>query len=432
MNRVSRPAATLWHKYLLIAGLYLAQGLPGGLIAYTLPVLMREQGAAQIWISAFSLIGIPWSVKLLWSRVLDQSPSKASYIGLSFILTALCWLALSIQPIATAFTEQKTTLMVLILLLVANFIMASQDILTDGLTVRLLNDEERGFANSLQVVAYKLGMLISGGLFLSHYSELGWQSGMQLIVLILAMGYLPVLYQLWWRRDAALHHSLRSTSQTQSPSEHKAQSLWRIIQGFVRTTGVPYWLLLLIAYKLPDGLISTVVRPFAVDYGMSKATIGQAANYAIIFGGIAGLFAGFLWRWQRKHYQKLLLLLACMQLLSNMGYAALTYLPPTPSLWWAVSLFEPVVDTMSTVILFAAMMHYARRAYAGVDYTFQATLFVIAASSMHLIGGWLTDAFGHRAVFGMAMLLSLVTIGLILKPLQHFGSDDANEQPVME
>ena len=114
MNRVSRPAATLWHKYLLIAGLYLAQGLPGGLIAYTLPVLMREQGAAQIWISAFSLIGIPWSVKLLWSRVLDQSPSKASYIGLSFILTALCWLALSIQPIATAFTEQKTTLMVLI------------------------------------------------------------------------------------------------------------------------------------------------------------------------------------------------------------------------------------------------------------------------------------------------------------------------------
>ena len=67
-----------------------------------------------------------------------------------------------------------------------------------------------------------------------------------------------------------------------------------------------------------------------------------------------------------------------------------------------------------------------------MDYTFQATLFVIAASSMHLIGGWLTDAFGHRAVFGMAMLLSLVTIGLILKPLQHFGPDDANEQPAME
>ena len=44
----SARTAALWHKYLLIAGLYLAQGLPGGLIAYTLPVLMREQGVAQM------------------------------------------------------------------------------------------------------------------------------------------------------------------------------------------------------------------------------------------------------------------------------------------------------------------------------------------------------------------------------------------------
>lgn len=152
---------------------------------------------------------------------------------------------------------------------------------------------------------------------------------------------------------------------------------------------------------------------------MSKATIGHAANYAIILGGISGIIAGFLWRWQRIHYQHLLLMLALMQLFSNLGYTALTYVPHTPTLWWLVSLFEPIVDTMSTVILFATMMHYARRAYAGVDYTFQATLFVIAASSMHLVGGWLTDAFGHRAVFMTAIALSIVTMVLILRPLHR-------------
>ena len=420
----ARPTA-LWHKYLLIAGLYLAQGLPGGLIAYTLPVLMREQGVAQMWISAFSLIGIPWSIKLLWSRWLDQSTRKAYYIALSFILTALCWLALSVQPIADAFAQQHTTLMVLVLLLLANFIMASQDILTDGLTVRLLNDQERGFANSLQVVAYKLGMLISGGLFLSYYASIGWQVGMQLIVLILALGYLPVLYELWGQRDSALHRALSQWNGSDNghgahPATHPAtHSLLSIIKGFVQTSGVPYWLLLLVAYKLPDGLISTVVRPFAVDYGISKATIGHAANYAIILGGISGLIAGFLWRWQRIHYQHLLLMLALMQLFSNLGYTALTYIPHTPTLWWVISLFEPIVDTMSTVILFATMMHYARRAYAGVDYTFQATLFVIAASSMHLVGGGLTDTFGHRTVFITAIALSVVTMVLILRPLHR-------------
>ena len=78
-----------------------------------------------------------------------------------------------------------------------------------------------------------------------------------------------------------------------------------------------------------------------------------------------------------------------------------------------------MVDTMSTVILFATMMHFARKTYAGVDYTFQATLFVVAASSMHLIGGWLTDLFGHQMVFGAAIALSFITILLTLKPLNH-------------
>ena len=407
----------LWQQYLLIAGLYLAQGLPGGLIAYTLPVLMREQGVAQKWISLFGLVAIPWSIKILWSRHLDQSPRKAGYIVVSFVLTALCWWLLSLQPVDQLLATQSSLTLVVVLLLFANFVMASQDILTDGLTVRLLADKERGFANSLQVVAYKLGMLLSGGMFLYYYEQIGWQTGMRLIVLMLALGYLPCLYQLWRKHNAPLRMALNLSATLTPTATNDTPKLLSLIASFVRVRGVPFWLLLLIAYKLPDGLISTVVRPFAVDYGMSKSTIGELTNYAIVLGGISGILAGFLWRWQRVHYQSLLLVLAIMQMLSNIGYFSLSVLAHSVPLWWAVSLFEPVVDTMSTVILFATMMHFARRAYAGVDYTFQATLFVVAASSMHLVGGWLTDALGYPWLFGVAIALSLLTIALILKPL---------------
>ncbi len=412
----------LWQKYLLIAGLYLAQGLPGGLIAYTLPVLMREQGVAQKWISLFSLVGIPWSIKLLWSRHLDQSAQKPRYILLSFVLTALCWVVLSVQPIDTLLASSASMVWVIVLLLFANFVMASQDILTDGMTVRLLNDQERGLANSLQVLAYKMGMLLSGGMFLSYYSQVGWATGMRLIVLILTLGYLPCLYQLWVQRSAPLLQALQApaTADTSASARSKPHStkLLSIIKGFVQTRGVAYWLLLLVAYKLPDGLISTVVRPFAVDYGMSRAAIGQVTNYAIILGGISGVVAGFLWRSQRMHYQWLLMVLALMQIISSVGYFSLNVLPHSTTLWWCVSLFEPIVDTMSTVVLFATMMHFARREFAGVDYTFQATLFVVAASSMHLVGGWLTDAAGHAVVFGVAIALSLLTVVLTLRPLE--------------
>ncbi|MDO5686074.1 MAG: MFS transporter [Neisseria sp.] len=405
----------LSQKYLLIAGLYLAQGLPGGLIAYTLPVLMREQGVAQKWISLFSLIALPWSIKLLWSRLLDRSPRKAAYIVLSFVLTAACWLALSVLPIERLTDGREMVIALLLLLLLANFIMASQDIITDGLTVRLLTDSERGFANSLQVVAYKLGMLISGGLFLSYYAQIGWQNGMRLLVLVLALGYVPILYHLYAVRTPQLSAAL---TPHEVQTSRRAHSLIAVINGFIRSSGVPYWLLLLCAYKLPDGLISTIVRPFAVDYGIDEAIIGRAASYAIILGGISGIGAGLIWRWQRARFPLLLLVLAVMQIAANLGYYALTRLPDTPQLWWAVSLFEPVVDTMSTVILFATMMHYARQDYAGVDYTFQATLLVVTAGIMHLVGGWMTDAYGHGAVFLSAVALSLLTVGLVMKSLQ--------------
>lgn len=408
----------LWQKYATIAGLYLAQGLPGGLIAYTLPVLMRTQNVSQLGISLFSLVGIPWSIKLLWSRLLDQSPHKACWMMVSFVLTAVCWLGLSMQPVAVALAERQTLSIVVLLLLLANFVMASQDVLTDGLTVRILTDQERGLANSVQVVAYKLGMLISGGLFLSFYADLGWQSSMQLVVAVLAVAYLPLFYQLWHSRRAALHQALGRTSTAADSPTARKDSLLALLRDFVRLPGVAYWLLLLCVYKLPDGLVSTILRPFAVDYGMSPAIIGHAANYAIILGGLAGIGGGLLWHWQRHHYQKLLLLLALMQMTTNLGYYALTYLPHNPPLWWVLSLFEPMVDTMSTVILFATMMHYARKVYAGVDYTFQATLFVLAAGVMHLVGGWLTDVYGHRLVFVVAVALSALTVLLVLKPLK--------------
>ena len=47
----------------------------------------------------------------------------------------------------------------------ANLVSATQDIATDGYAVTMLKPEWRGLGNSIQVVGYKLGMVIgSGGL----------------------------------------------------------------------------------------------------------------------------------------------------------------------------------------------------------------------------------------------------------------------------
>jgi MFS family permease len=54
----------------------------------------------------------------------------------------------------------------LVVLLVAaflfNLVAACQDIATDGLAVRILDQRERGLANGIQVGAYRIGMILGG------------------------------------------------------------------------------------------------------------------------------------------------------------------------------------------------------------------------------------------------------------------------------
>lgn len=269
----------------------------------------------------------------------------------------------------------------------SNFVVAkSQDILTDGLTVRLLADKERGFAINLQVVAYKPG------------DAAQWRDVSVLLrANRLADWDAPDCAHAWhWatcrvcincgantmrlHTASGLSAALTPTAALNSPKLPRSDL--PVLCACVAC------LLVVVAHrtKLPDGLISTVVRPFAVDYGMSSPPLARLTNYAIVLGGISGISCRIFVALATRAFTVIAVGIGHRKVLSNIGYFSLSVLAHSVPLWWAVSLFEPVVVAMSTVILFATMMHFARRAYAGVDATFQATLFV-AASSMRLVSG---------------------------------------------
>ena len=68
-----RPAnATL----ILLASLYCAQGLPSGLLAHSLPVLLRQHGVDLAWIGLLKLLALPWLLKVLWAPWVDRLASR--------------------------------------------------------------------------------------------------------------------------------------------------------------------------------------------------------------------------------------------------------------------------------------------------------------------------------------------------------------------
>ncbi|HTU62275.1 MAG TPA: MFS transporter, partial [Polyangiales bacterium] len=183
-TRLSAPAPT-WQLTLLIS-LYLAQGLPYGFFTQALPVLLREAGYSLKAISALSFLYLPWALKFLWAPYLDRSASQRRWLlGLqaASVVAALLLSQLRHSDGLSA---------ILVGAFVFNFIAASQDVLTDGLAVRMLSSTDRGPANAIQVGAYRIGMILGGGLLLWIFAKTSWSVMFACMAALLALSSLPL------------------------------------------------------------------------------------------------------------------------------------------------------------------------------------------------------------------------------------------------
>ncbi|MEO7386658.1 MAG: MFS transporter, partial [Gammaproteobacteria bacterium] len=181
------PAVSRTRTATLLLALYLAQGLPYGFFTLALPVLLRDAGLSLKAISALGLLALPWAFKFLWAPFVDQRGSRRGWLlGLqgASLAGALFLAGLDVNAnypllFAAAFAF--------------NVIAATQDVVTDGLAVRLLDIRERGLGNGLQVGAYRLGMVLGGGLLLWLFARTNWTVMFLCMAALLACTTLPVL-----------------------------------------------------------------------------------------------------------------------------------------------------------------------------------------------------------------------------------------------
>ncbi|WP_414640858.1 MFS transporter, partial [Archangium sp.] len=158
----------------LLTSLYLSQGLPYGFFTQALPVLLREQGLSLPNISLASLLALPWALKFLWAPFMDRYGSarlgrRRGYILPLQVLSAALLVGLALPEGAVSVEALFAAV------LLVNLLSATQDVATDGLAVDLLEPQELGLGNGVQVAAYRVGMILGGGLMLILLDALSWR-----------------------------------------------------------------------------------------------------------------------------------------------------------------------------------------------------------------------------------------------------------------
>ncbi len=65
------------------------------------------------------------------------------------------------------FEPAENLIVMMVMILVANFLTATQDIASDALAIDSLASQQRAWAGGIKVAAYRIGMIIGGGVILN-------------------------------------------------------------------------------------------------------------------------------------------------------------------------------------------------------------------------------------------------------------------------
>lgn len=161
-------------KFTILFTLYFIQALPFGFQSRYLPLAMRHQGVSITSLGLFKLLLIPWILKfLIASCLVDVYKTKKFWLlltllvlGLFSTLTGLMTIFYFESNVMFNKTSDSTDFFyfIAIILFVLNMASATQDICVDWLAMNILDPEDLGLGNTIQVGGFKLGGLFSGGL----------------------------------------------------------------------------------------------------------------------------------------------------------------------------------------------------------------------------------------------------------------------------
>ncbi|MDB5969537.1 MAG: transporter [Hydrocarboniphaga sp.] len=390
------PAAA--YTLTLLTGLYVAQGIPYGFFTQALPVLLRDAGMSLTAISLTSLLFLPWTLKFLWGPAVDRIGAPRTWLLPLQLATAAGAALLTLVDLQHGFS-----------LLFAAFFMFNvfasiQDVVTDSLAVRLLDERQRGLANGIQVGAYRIGMVLGGGLLLYVYASFGWRPMFLAMSALLLLCSLPAL----WLRVPATTPAARVNAKT-------------LVSGWwlrLRQPGVIGFVLLIAGYKFGDTMAASLIGPFMRDWGLSKQSIALIKGTLGSSAGLAGAAAGgwAAWRFGRRFA---LLVFGLTQTISLAPYALAALHVGGIAMIWTACLAEHLFGGMATVALFTLMMDASEREHAGTDYSLYACAIVVTQGLAAFAGGIVGDAAGYAPTFALATLLSALGCLLLVARLDR-------------
>ncbi len=374
-----------------------ASGLPLLLTGSVLQAWLKDGGVDLARIGLFALVGLPYTLKFLWSPLFDRyAPPPGRRRG---------WLALTQFAVAGALlllaaaqpTIDSLGWVMLASLLVALF-SASQDIVVDAYRRESLQEAELGLGAAMYVNGYRLGMLLAGGggLILADWLSFGT------MYRIMAMCMIACIAVTLLAPEPPLPEG--------RPRTLREAVLLPFRDYFARQGA---WLILafILLYKLGDTMASAMTTPFYLDLGYTKTEIGTVVKLFGFWATIAGGTLGGLWI-LRVGTHRALWLFGFGQMLSTLGFVVLALMPHHVGALAAVVAVENLTAGMGTAAFVGFMGALTDRRFTATQYALLSSLMGVPRVLLSAPTGWFAGMLGWPGFFLLCALIAIP--GLLL------------------
>lgn len=387
-------------KMVVMLFLGFSSGLPLALSGATLQAWLTVSGIDIKTIGLYSVVGIPYTIKFLWSPLMDRYippflDRRRGWIAIFQVLLALCIGILAFQQPVNAL------LLVGLLTLFLVFASASQDIVIDAYRTDILESQERGLGSAVFVLGYRIGMLVSGALALILSDRIGWNKTYFVMSTIMALTLL------------CTYLAPKPTRVIQPPKDLKEAVVGPLRDFFSKNLAFVF-LLLIVLYKLGDAYLGTLTTAFFIRaVGFTPTDVGAInKGFGLVSVIVGSLIGGAMMVRVRLFHA--LLLFGILQAFSNLSFILLDIFGKNYALMVFVIAFENLAGGMGTSAFVALIMSLCNVRFSATQYALLSSLSSLGRVLIAPTSGFVVESIGWSGFFVMTFLISLPALILIL------------------
>lgn len=407
-----------------------SSGLPYILLFSTLSAWLMEAGVEKSVIGYFSWVGLTYSLRVLWSIIIDriELPILQKKLGhrRSWIFLAQLGVIAGLAGMSLIAPDHDIMTLLGLTLWVA-FCSATQDVAIDAYRVETLSPEYQGAMAAAYVMGFRISMLTGtvAAFYLAEY--FGWQISYFVMAGVMLAGPLTVLFLQEPRRSPHLQEKqleqalkirfgmARSDEKNDGFLANLIESVVSPFHEFFQRKGKLAWIILLLigAYKICDITASVMANPYYLSLGYTKPQIAEVNQYFSFVMAVTGATLGGTFVLKFGIFRPLLAG-AVLTAMTNLLFVALSSHPGDYN-WLALAVsMDNFCAGMATSALIAYLSALTSTAYTATQYSLFSSLMTLPAQAIGGFSGVVVEQYGYPTFFTLTALSGIPAFLLVL------------------